>query len=139
MPHFSLWHHKQKALASGMIKPETTAFSEPLWTKAFMNIWLVNFTISIWFFILNTIFPFYVKHLGGTEMTVGLVAGSFALTAIFMRPIAGWVLDNISRGGFLKYGVIGLAIISVLYLVAPVLSLAVILRLISGFVFAGVG
>ena len=39
----------------------------------------------------------------------------------------------------LKCGVIGMAVISVLYLIAPVLSLAVILRLLSGFAFSAAG
>ena len=69
-------------------------------------------------------------------MTVGLTAAGFALSCILVRPLAGWFLDNRSRSGLLKCGVIGLAVISVLYLIAPVLSIAVVLRLISGFAFS---
>jgi predicted MFS family arabinose efflux permease len=122
-----------------MITQKGIAFREPLWTNNFLKIWLVNFSIAMWAFILIVIFPFYITDLGGTEMTVGLAAGGFALTCIFMRPLAGWLLDNRSRSGLLKSGMIGLAVITVLFLVAPVLSLAVVLRLVSGFVFSGVG
>ena len=111
---------------------------EPLWTRSFLKIWLVNFTITIWFFILIAVFPFYVKHLGGTAMTVGLAAGGYSLTCILMRPIAGWFLDNKSRSALLKGGIVGLAVITIMFVVAPVLSFAVIMRLVSGFVFSGV-
>ncbi|MDR2711531.1 MAG: MFS transporter [Clostridiales bacterium] len=122
-----------------MVGSEVGALYEPLWTKSFWKIWVLNFVVSIWFFIHNVVFPFYVKHLGGTEMTVGLVAACFALTAILMRPVAGWILDHKSRGGLLKFGVPGMALVSVLFLIAPVLSLAVVLRLASGLIFSGVG
>ena len=90
-------------------------------------------------FIIVVIFPFYIKDLGGTEMTVGLTAAGFALSCILMRPAAGWLLDNKSRGGLLKFGVIGLVIISVLFIISPVLSVVVILRLLSGFAFSATG
>jgi MFS family permease len=70
-------------------------------------------------------------------MTVGLAVSGFALCSIFMRPVAGWLLDNKSRSGLLKFSMIGLVIISLLFLIAPVLSLAIALRMISGFMFSG--
>ena len=139
MAPITLWHHKQKALASGTVTAEATASHVTLWTNAFFRIWGFNFLICMWFFILNAIFPFYVKHLGGTEMTVGLVAGGYALAAILTRPLAGWFLDNKSRSTLLKGGVVGLAVLSVLFLITPILSLVVALRLISGLVYAGTG
>ena len=72
-------------------------------------------------------------------MTVGFAAGGFALACILMRPIAGWLLDNKSRSGLLKGGIIGLAIITLLFLIAPALSIAVVLRFTSGLLFSSVG
>ena len=112
-------------------------FREPLWTGNFLKIWLLNFAICMWMFILIVVFPFYIKDLGGTEMTVGLAVGGFALSSIIMRPIAGWFLDNKSRSGLLKCGLIGLVVISLLFLVAPVLGLVITLRIVSGFAFSG--
>jgi MFS family permease len=134
-----LWRQKQNALVSGAVTPKADNFRDPLWTNAFLKIWAFNFLICVWFFIINVIFPFYIKHLGGTEMTVGLAAGGFALAAILIRPAAGWFLDHRSRSALIKVGVVGLAAISVLYLVTPVLSLVLALRLLSGLVFAGAG
>ena len=137
MAPISLWHHNQKALASLTNEAEETGLKVPLWTNAFLKIWGLNFFICIWFFIINAIFPFYVKQLGGSELLVGITAGGFALTAILIRPLAGWFLDHRSRSSILIGGIIGLTVISILFLVAPVLGLVVALRLISGLVFAG--
>jgi len=110
---------------------------EPLWTKDFLKIWFVNFIIVAWTFMHVAVLPFYIKHLGGTEMTVGLAAGGYYTACIFMRPLAGWFLDNKSRSALLKGCIIGLALITVLFMVAPILSLAVLLRLVCGFMFSG--
>jgi len=122
-----------------MSKSETAVFREPLWTQDFLKIWLLNFAVATWAFLLIVVFPLYIKELGGSELTVGLTAGAFAVASIIMRPVAGWILDNKSRGGLLKSGVIVLAVISLLFILAPVLSVAVTLRLLSGFVFSGIG
>jgi predicted MFS family arabinose efflux permease len=134
-----LWHQKQKALASGINSLEATSIGKSLWTNAFLRIWALNFIICIWYFVLNAVFPFYVEHLGGTKMMVGLATGGFALSSILMRPLAGWFLDNRSRSVLLKGGVVGLALISILFLLTPVLGMAIALRLLSGLVFAGAG
>jgi len=119
------------------LKGEKMNGKEPLWTNSFIRIWFVNFSIYVWMFVLTPVFPFYIKNLGGTEMTVGLAAGGYALASILMRPFAGWILDNRSRSVLLKFGIIGLVLITLLFLTAPVLSLVFILRIISGFVFSG--
>ena len=136
MTPFSLWHQKQHSLTLGAVTP-AAAWHEPLWTNAFLRIWAVNFIFCVWQFMLNAIFPFYIEHLGGTKMTVGLVAGGFSCMSIFMRPLAGWFLDNRSRSALLRGGAVGLALISLLFMITPVLSLVVAIRLFSALVYAG--
>lgn len=139
MAPVSLWHHKQKALAAGHAKTDAPSLAkEPLWTQAFSRIWIMNLVLCGWAFMINATFPFYIKHLGGTELLVGITGAGFALACLIMRPAAGWVLDHKSRSGLLKGGVAALIVISILYLITPVLSLVVVLRLVSGFVFSGV-
>ncbi|MCL1974937.1 MAG: MFS transporter [Firmicutes bacterium] len=136
MAPISLWHHKQKALSSYEGEENIAGLPVPLWTNAFLKIWCLNFFICIWYFIINAVFPFYIKQLGGSELLVGITAGGYALTAILVRPLAGWFLDHRSRSSILKYGIIGLTIISVLLLLSPILGLAVALRLLSGLVYS---
>ena len=87
--------------------------------------------------MLNAPFPFYVLHLGGTELLVGIAAGGFAIASLVMRPVAGWLLDNKSRSRLLILGTLALFLLSLLLLLVPVLGVAIILRIISGAVFAG--
>jgi MFS family permease len=87
--------------------------------------------------MINAVFPLYIKQLGGTELLVGIAAASFSIASLIMRPVAGWMMDNKSRSGLLIWGSTSLIAISLLYLVAPVLSVVVAMRFISGFLFSG--
>ena len=86
--------------------------------------------------MLHAPFPFYIIELGGTELLVGIVAGGFAIASLVVRPFAGWVLDTSSRKGLLVWGMLSLILVSALLLFIPILGVVVILRILSGFVFA---
>jgi len=87
--------------------------------------------------MLNAPFPFYIKQLGGTELLVGITAAGYSLASLFMRPLAGWMMDNTSRSSLLIWGSLSLILISLLYLIIPVLGIVIALRIISGFLFSG--
>jgi len=110
---------------------------ERLWTGNFVRVWIINLTLCCWAFMLNAPFPFYIIELGGNELLVGITAGGFALSSFLFRPIAGWMLDNVSRKSLLIWGTLLLIIVSVLLFLIPVLAFAVILRIISGALFSG--
>ena len=112
---------------------------DPLWTNNFVKIWIFNLLLCVWFFMLSAPFPFYIIELGGTELLVGIIAGGFAIAALIVRPIAGWILDNSSRKGLLVWGVLSLILLTVLLFAIPVLAVVVILRILSGLMFAGTG
>jgi len=112
---------------------------EALWTRSFVKIWGFNLLLCFWFFMINAPFPLYIVELGGTELLVGIVAGGYALTALLVRPFAGWFLDNHSRKGLLILGLLFLMIVSALLTLIPVLSIVIALRIMSGVLFAGTG
>ena len=112
--------------------------TEPLWTKNFSIIWIMNLTLVGWAFMLTAPFPFYIMHLGGDELLAGLTVSGFAIASLIMRPLAGWILDNKSRSGLLRLCMVLLLLCSLLYMISPILLVAVVLRISSGFLFSGV-
>lgn len=79
------------------------------------------------------VLPRYVKdELGGSDVTVGLVMGSMAISAICIRPFLGWVGDAKGRRLLIALGAVlsiaGLAI----HLVAVNVPVLVIGRLLVG-------
>jgi len=134
--YISIMEEKQ---VNEQIEPDATLESEALWTRNFVRIWILNLLVCMWFFMINAPFPLYIVELGGTELLVGIVAGGYALTALLMRPFAGWLLDNHSRKWLLIAGLSLLIITSTLLMLFPILGVAVVLRIASGVLFAGTG
>ena len=68
----------------------------PLYTREFLRACLIHFTgaMSLSLFLL---FPLYVKWLGGTEATIGLLLGVGTVASVAVRPAVGVLLDRVGR------------------------------------------
>ena len=73
---------------------------------------VVNFFQSMAAMMANTTIPVFANHLGASASIVGMVTGSFAVTALLVRPFAGPAFDAYSRKKILMaaQGVICLAL-----------------------------
>ena len=98
----------------------------------------MNLTIFSWANMLAVSFPLYVIHLNGTELIVGLTTAGVSLAALFIRPYAGWLMDNRSRSGLLRIGILLMFTASVLFFTVPILAIVIPIRIFSGLVFSGV-
>ena len=115
----------------------TIASEDRLWTNNFKRIWIINLSLSIWGFMLTAPFPFYIIHLGGNELLIGITAGGVAVAAFIMRPFAGWFLDNVSRSVLFFVGAVVIIAASLLLLLLPILGLAIVLRIMMGCMSSG--
>jgi len=66
---------------------------EPLLSANFVFATLANFFNSFGSQMMNTILPVYVLSIGGTNAQAGLVGGVLPITALFLRPLMGWITD----------------------------------------------
>ncbi|MBR2784070.1 MAG: MFS transporter [Firmicutes bacterium] len=107
---------------------------EKLATKNFILICITNFLIFLYPYLLITTFPFYVRSLGGSELTVGLLASLFSGACMFARPAAGYISDHYSRRLPLLIGLTVLIGVTLGYALWPLLSVIVVLRLVHGLV-----
>ncbi|MBI3785874.1 MAG: MFS transporter [Deltaproteobacteria bacterium] len=97
--------------------------------------------IANFFFFLNFasffLLPLFVKSLGGTEGTVGLVMGTGGLAALLILPIIGNGIDRFGRRRFFVVGTITMTMASSSFIwidsIGPAMFL---LRIIQGFSFA---
>jgi MFS family permease len=67
-----------------------------LYTPEFLRACLLHFlgATSLAFFML---FPLFVKAIGGTELTIGLVLGAGTAASVAARPVVGVLLDRVGR------------------------------------------
>ncbi|SMO35581.1 MFS transporter [Melghirimyces algeriensis] len=109
---------------------------ERLWTRDFILLGIVNLLMFGSFFFLLPTLPLYVtEELGGNENQVGLIAGSFAIAAIVVRPWSGMLLDQLGRRTFMLVSLGLFALVTAGYYVTVTFILLLVLRLIHGAVF----
>ncbi|MGG3571751.1 MFS transporter [Bacillus gobiensis] len=72
--------------------------SEPIWTKDFILVVLVNLLIFTVFYSYITVLPVYVLDgMDGTESQAGFVTSVFLLAAIILRPLSGMIIDRFGQ------------------------------------------
>ncbi len=96
-----------------------------VYTRAFILLFLMEFTIFVTFYMLLPTVPLYIKDLGGTNSTVGLVIGIAGPIAAFGVPLYGLGVDRWSRKGM---AILGLAInvvgaLIMIFVVSPLMML----------------
>ncbi len=63
-----------------------------------MKVWLANFMIFFSFMIVTPLLPLYLSDTYQADKdTIGFVLSGYTLTALLVRPIAGFLVDSFSR------------------------------------------
>jgi len=58
---------------------------QPIWTKDFIGITIINLLIFFGFQMLMPTLPIYVKSIGGPDSVIGLIIGLFTIASLFDR------------------------------------------------------
>lgn len=108
-------------------------YSSPkLWTKNFVLICLSNLAVFMSFHSLLPTLPLYIQNHGGSKSSAGLALGFIMISAIFIRPFAGWFLDNYGRKLILAVGLVIFLFPSLVYIAMIGIVPLLIFRLIQG-------
>ncbi len=105
---------------------------DSIWSLPYVILMAVNFFQSMAAFMTNTTLPVYADRLGATTSVVGVVVGSFAVTALLVRPFAGPAFDSFSRKKLLICAQAIICTSLVLYGVVDTLPALVAVRLFHG-------
>ncbi len=132
MNFYEVWRLRHQETQQPQQTTATRPPLEKLWTKDFILLAILNIFVFMTANMLMTTFPFYVRHLGGSDFLVGLILTIYSTASLLMRPIAGWCLDNISRKQIFYIGLCGLIAFPLLYLLVPILMVVVIGRCVHG-------
>ena len=97
-----------------------------LYTSSFILLFLMEFTIFVTFYMLLPTVPLYIKELGGTNSTVGLVIGIAGPIAAFGVPLYGLGVDRWSRKGMAVLG-LGINVVGALVMIIVVSPLTMLL------------
>ncbi|MFJ8099793.1 MULTISPECIES: MFS transporter [unclassified Lysinibacillus] len=108
-----------------------------IWTKRFISLFLTNISVFFVFYGLVTTLPLYaIGELHQTDKEAGLLISGFLLSAIFVRPFSGKLLDVFGKKKLLVISIIGYFLCTVLYLFIHPFGLLLGLRFIQGIFFS---
>ncbi|HZK66886.1 MAG TPA: MFS transporter, partial [Chloroflexota bacterium] len=112
---------------------------ERLFTPNFLLASLLTFAAFASFYLLLATLPVYIIQIGGRESEVGLVIGSFSLTAILLRLYVGRAADQRGRKPFILVGTAVLVLCSGLYTLVRSVPALLALRMVHGAGWASFG
>jgi MFS family permease len=104
-----------------------------IWTGGFTRVVAAGLFYFLALGMVVPVLPLYItRQLGGSNLTVGIVVGVFALSAVVARPVAGRVGDRRGRRILCLVGAVLVAVSVGLYGVTAGVAALVVLRLVTG-------
>jgi len=105
-------------------------------TRDFMLCFFAHFGFSFVLHSLMPTLPIYLSRLRSNEVDIGILMGSFAVSALFLRPFVGRALVRIPEKNFMIAGAFLYVLTSAAYLFAPPFWPFLIVRVFQGIGFA---
>jgi len=116
---------------------ETSAddYGASLWSGDFTLLFLSNFFLFFGADILMPVLPVYMNQVGGNNLLIGIVMGSFTFSAIIIRLFAVKVTEYLGKRIFLMAGLLVCALAAGGYYLTTVILFIFLLRVFHGFGF----
>lgn len=104
-----------------------------LWSPNFIRLVITNLLMAIAFYFMTPVMPLFIADVfDGSTQQVGLIMFAFTITAILMRPFAGYVLDMSSRHRVYLLAFAMFLVLFLGYAFIPIFSLVVAVRFVHG-------
>ena len=108
---------------------------EKLWTRIFILALIITIGVNLACNLLLSTISIYAKQVTNVDTYAGIMTGAFTLAALFIRIVAGKMLDKIGRRKVLVFGV-GVTVLSTIaYLFTNNINMIIILRVMQGIGF----
>ncbi len=109
---------------------------ERLWTRDFISICVVAIAIRICGQLQNSVLPLYIQDLGYSKSAAGLMTTFYSISALFLRPFLGGLVDSKGRRPVLIVGTAIYAISAITIGFVNSLPVLFALRITSGIGFS---
>ena len=109
---------------------------EKLWTHSFCAVAAGNFLLFFAFYLLLPVLPMYLSEaFAASRSTAGFILSSYTITALMIRPFAGYMVDTFPRKKLLLICYFTFLLFFGGYLLAGTLLLFAIIRAGHGIAF----
>jgi len=104
-----------------------------MWNKSFSLLCLVNFLVAFTFYAIMALLPGYLNsHVKIDSSQIGVLMSSFTLSALLVRPFAGYLIDNYRKKMIFAAAIILFASSFLLYLLSKTFITIFAVRFIQG-------
>ena len=103
-----------------------------IWTRNFILILFINFSISVGFQMLTPTLPKYYLSLGFSSGAAGVIYGVFVVTSLLIRPFSGKLCDDFNMRRILQGSLLLIAVAVFGYSFSKNVVLLILFRLIHG-------
>lgn len=107
-----------------------------LWNGSYILMLFLNVLTFTGFMMINPVLAPYAISIGASLKFASVIAGIFALMALFARPLAGLAVDRFNKKHLLQAAVALLMIATLGYALAPTYQSLLIVRILHGLFFA---
>lgn len=108
---------------------------EKLWTRNFIVALVITIGVNLACNLLLSTISIYAKQITSTDTYAGIMTGAFTIAALFIRIVAGKMLDKVDRRKVLIFGV-GVTVLSTMaYLFTTNIYTIILLRVMQGIGF----
>lgn len=80
--------------------------AKKIWNRQFVCIFMANALMYLGLYMVQTLVTKYADSLGATEQQVGLVASSFAITALLIKSVSGTIIDSFRKESVLRFALV---------------------------------
>ncbi|KFX58669.1 MFS transporter [Clostridium botulinum] len=108
---------------------------EKLWTSHFILALFITIGVNLACNLLLSTISIYTKQITNVDTYAGIMTGAFTLAALFIRLLAGKLLDKVGRRKILILGVAITALSTIAYLAINNIQMIILLRIFQGFGF----
>ena len=105
---------------------------DTIWTRDYVALLAMNFFNGMGQMLTNTLLPLYARDLGIAAAAVGFIAGSFGITALGLRPIAGPAYDSFPKKPLLILSYVIMTVSTLAYPLASTAEALLVLRMVNG-------
>ncbi|MBP6230989.1 MAG: MFS transporter [Paludibacteraceae bacterium] len=115
---------------------QKSELEESLWSKSFILLLISSFLLFFAFYLLLPILPMFLQEeMFANKASVAFALFMYSVTALIIRPFAGYMTDNLSRRKLLLSSYAAFVFIFILYVFVQSLSGFVWVRALHGLFF----
>lgn len=107
--------------------------TEKLWNGNYFRVWIANFLLYFSFMLLTPLLPLYLSEtFNADKRMIGIVLSGYTLTALFVRPFSGYLVDSFPRKTVLLLSFLFFFLLFIGYPLSATLLMFCVVRTLHG-------